>query len=237
MKVAIMQPSYLPWLGFFHLMAHADCFVLLDDAQFTRRSWQCRNRILVFGEESMLTIPIRKADRSAPIDHIKVDHTTNWINTHTGQLRAGYRRSPHAADVIAGILTLLETRPERLVEITIPIVHILARGIGLQTPIVLASDLRIPGTRSERLLAICGALGATDYLSPAGAQAYLREDRFTDQREVRLWIQRFVPRPYPQPAAPDFVPYLSALDLLAQHGALAVREHLKPWHFEEVSAP
>jgi hypothetical protein len=236
-KVAIMQPTYLPWLGYFHLLAHADVFVLLDDAQFCRQSWHHRNRILVQGHEYMLSIPARRHPLGTPLQDVMVDYARDWTVTHTSQLHAAYGKSPHIPHWVARVAAILDSRPERLLDVTVPIFRLLAEALGLEMPVVTASSLGVSGVRSERLLAICRALGATDYLSPAGAEDYLREDGFGAQGDVRLWIQRFVPQPYAQPRTASFVPYLSALDLLAHHGPQAVRDHLSPWCFEEVTPP
>jgi len=237
MKVAIMQPTYLPWLGYFHLMAHADCFVLLDDAQFSKQSWHNRNRILVRGEEHTLTVSLQRPPLGTPLNAVSVNYGKDWVKSHIGQLRAAYAKALYGPPLVADVERLLKERPERLLDVTVPILCKLAEKLGLKTPMVLASKLDIPGVRSERLLQICRRLGATDYLSPAGAEAYLLEDRFMDQGDVRLWIQRFVPQPYEQPGTSTFIPYLSAIDLLAHHGPDVAAQHLAPWQFQEASRP
>jgi hypothetical protein len=98
---AIMQPTYLPYLGYFHLIAEADVFVFLDDVQFARRSWQQRNRILGHDGEVMLSVPVQKTDREAEIREIEIADAEPWRDKHLASVRHAYARRPHFADGMA----------------------------------------------------------------------------------------------------------------------------------------
>ena len=91
---AIMQPTYLPYLGYFQLMAASDVFVFLDDVQFARRSWQSRNRILTAQGELMLTVPVKKHDRDTPIHAIEIDDSQPWRDKHLAAIRHAYGKRP-----------------------------------------------------------------------------------------------------------------------------------------------
>lgn len=88
-----MQPTYLPWAGYFHLIGTVDKFVFLDDVQFERRSWQSRNRILLEGREHYLTVPVRKASRSELIKNIAIDNDQEWRKRHLQLLRQAYLKT------------------------------------------------------------------------------------------------------------------------------------------------
>ena len=107
---AIMQPTYLPYLGYFHLIAAADVFVFLDDVQFARRSWQQRNRIWGAAGEVMLSVPVQKADRDASLSVIETAETERWREKHLSSIRHAYARRPHFAE---GMASFAERRPPK----------------------------------------------------------------------------------------------------------------------------
>src|SRR5205085_517194 len=94
---AIMQPTYLPYLGYFHLIAASDVFVFLDDVQFARRSWQQRNRIWGAAGEVMLSVPVQKTDRDAPICEIEISEAEPWREKHLASVRHAYAKRPFFA--------------------------------------------------------------------------------------------------------------------------------------------
>jgi len=170
-----MQPTYLPYLGYFHLIAASDVFVFLDDVQFARRSWQSRNRILGAGGEVMLTVPVQKHERDTPICEILISEAEPWRDKHLASIRHAYARRPFFAEGFAFLEEALATRGE-LAGLNRGVVEAAARRLDFKAEFVNASDLACPGHRSEHLLAICRAVGATDYLSPMGSQDYMMED-------------------------------------------------------------
>lgn len=213
---AIMQPTYLPYLGYFHLVAAADVFVFLDDVQFARRSWQSRNRILGAGGELMLTVPVRKHDRDTPIHGIEISEAKPWRDKHLASIRHAYAKRPFFAEGMAFLETELAARG-RLADLNRAIVEGAARKLGLATEFVNASALACPGQRSERLLAICQAVGATDYLSPMGSRDYMEGDAVFAAAGFPVSFQGFVEVPYPQGRTP-FAPYMAFVDALMNLG-------------------
>lgn len=225
--VAIMQPTYLPWSGYFHLMASVDAFVLLDDVQFQRRSWHTRNRILLQGREHLLTVPVAEAHQAMRLDAVQTVADA-WRDKHWATLTQAYAKAPHGRPLLALLEPHYRDRePVSLVVWNRALINALAGALGIDTPCVAASELACAGQRSEHLLALCRALGATDYLSPQGSRDYLVEDRFEANGEVALRFQSFEPQPYAQARSPGFVSHLSVIDVMAQHGFAAAARYVR----------
>lgn len=225
---AIMQPTYLPWSGYFGLMAAVDTFVLLDDVQFERRSWQSRNRILLQGKDHYLTVPVKKAPRETPIREIEIHPEQDWQANHLQVLTHAYGRHPYGKpvlDLIAGVFAEAHTH---LAGLNQALIAALASHIGVSTPIVRASDLACGGQRSDHLAEICRAVECPSYLSPAGSREYMTEDKFEERHGICASFQNFEPAPYEQIGAEDFVSHLSIVDVIAHKGPEFARAYIQP---------
>jgi hypothetical protein len=221
---AIMQPTYLPYLGYFHLIAAADVFVFLDDVQFARRSWQSRNRILTRDGELMLTVPTRKAEREALISEIEVAEDPPWRDKHLASIRHAYAGRPGFEEGFAFLAEQLAGgRGQKLADLNASLIEAAAGRLGLATRFERASALACPGHRSDHLLAICRAVGADDYLSPMGSHDYMQDDGVFAAARFPLRFQGFVEIPYPQ-GGEGFVPYMAFVDALMNLGWDGLRE-------------
>jgi hypothetical protein len=226
MKCAIMQPTYLPWAGYFHLVGSVDRFVLLDDVQFARRSWQSRNRLLLNGCEKLVTVPVCKVSRSHPINVIGIDYTFDWRSTHLGILEQGYRAAPFGPMVLGLVRPILEDAPRLLVDLNERILRACADIVGIRTPMIRSSALGCGGTRSEHLAQICRLLDCSAYVSPFGSKEYLERDGFEERYGIKLEFSQFIPRLYPQLHTDNFVSSLSFIDVLAHLGPAASLQYL-----------
>lgn len=219
---AIMQPTYLPYLGYFHLIAQADVFVFLDDVQFARRSWQQRNRILGAGGEVMLSVPVQKAERDAAIADIEISDAEPWREKHLASLRHAYARRPFFAEGMAFVEAQLGSPATKLADLNCSLIQGAAERLQLTAEFVRASALAAPGHRSEHLLAICRAVGATRYLSPIGSRDYMDDDGVFAAAGFPVRFQGFVEIPYPQGAEP-FTPYMAFIDAVMNLGWAGTR--------------
>lgn len=214
-----MQPTYLPWAGYFQLMSTVDVFVLLDDAQFQYQSWHCRNRILVQGREHMLTVPTVKQPLNTALNAIQTASHLPWKKTHWHTLVMAYNKAPFGKRTLDSLSAhYLQDTTTGLSDWNIGLINTLANVLGIRVPIVLASALGCDGKRSSRLLNLLRQVGATHYISPKGAENYLLSDDFQNNGEFELSFQSFSPLPYRQTHAPEFVSHLSVVDVLAHLG-------------------
>jgi len=226
--VAIMQPTYLPYLGYFHLIAASDVFVFLDDVQFARRSWQQRNRIMGPNGEVMLTVPVQKAPQETLIRDVEICDAEPWRERHLESIRHAYGKRPFFAEGVEFLELPLAQPFFYLSSLTCCLIQIAARRMGLKTEFVRSSGLNVAGKRSDHLRAILEAVGATDYLSPMGSQAYMVEDGW----DFPVRYQSFVPVPYPQGREP-FTPYMAFIDAVMNVGWEGTRGIIEQMRLQE----
>ena len=225
----IMQPTYLPWSGYFNLMAHADAFVFLDDVQFSRRSWQTRNRILLNGNEVMLTVPVQSSDRDQTRVRDVRTASGPWPRKHFASLTQAYSNAAFGRELLALISAAYESLDSatHLATFNRNLIVLLAQALAIDKPLLNASELKCSGHRSEHLLNICLTVGCDEYLSPVGSAEYLAEDDFASNGRVSLRFQSYVPAPYPQPKTKIFVSHLSVVDVIAHHGLEFARHYVR----------
>ncbi|GEM_PF-342076 len=232
-KCAIMQPTFLPWAGYFNLIQQADVFVFLDDVQFDRRSWQSRNRVFIGDKPGWLTCPTIKAPRETLIKDIQISDLDDWRSKHIKTLSLNYSKTPFVHQISPIINAAYKNDNHQLADMNIYIIKQICKLLGIKTKLIRASHLRVEGKRSEKLMNICLALGATDYLSPEGSRQYLKEDQIFDAGEVKLHFQQFHPKPYQQNHTAKFVSHLSIIDVIANIGIARTMSYIKESHLKE----
>jgi hypothetical protein len=215
--LVVLQPGYLPWLGFFNQMARADVFVYYDDVQYDKHGWRNRNRIKTQSGPQWLTVPVLHHGRGMPsILEAEIDRRRPWARKHVASLRQAYARAPLAAPYLPELEELLCRPWERLVDLDMALVAVMCRWFGLSRRIERSSQLGIPGEQSERLVRICQHFGARTYLSGSAARVYLDTALF-ERNGIAVEWQDYVHPVYPQLHG-AFVPYLSAIDLILNCG-------------------
>lgn len=213
-----MQPTYLPWLGYFDLMDQADVFVLYDDVQFDKRSWQQRNRIKSQDKELILTVPVSsKGKYHQKINQVEIISSENFADNHLKSISLNYRKSKYFDDYFPSLESIYKKNHRLLVELNQQLIDLLAKQLGIDTVIVVSSSYMASGIKADRLISLCTKLRADEYLSPAGAQSYLTSDSAFKQNDIKLRFQDYHHPIYTQ-QGDEFIPYLSVLDLLFNHG-------------------
>jgi WbqC-like protein family len=223
LTAVILQPSYLPWRGYFDLMHRADVFVHYDDVQYTRQDWRSRNRIRVPGGVEWLTIPVENAGfltSKLLIKDARVHWGRDWTRSHRDRIVRSYKRTPYFARYFPAIDASLSAREELLVAYTIPLVERLAAELGIASRTVRSSELGVAEQDpTRRLVRICEQLGADRYLSGPSAKDYLDEPQFTSAGIALEYMEYRYPA-YEQ-IDDRFVPDVSVIDLLFMKGERA----------------
>ena len=224
-KCAAMQPCYLPWLGHLRLMALVDCFVLLDDAQYSKNSWHNRNRILLSdGQVAWLTIPVSKDGLSTPLSNVRIDVEPHWRRKHVQTLRHSYGHHPRFDDLVE-ILNLIESGSQIfLADLNCDLLQLAASRCGIPAKIEISSALPIMGQRTERLEGICHYYGCETYISTPGSREYLEADLFGVNSGLQVAYMDIEFSKYNQKGLSTFVPQLSFIDALANVGWDGVSE-------------
>lgn len=218
MRVAIMQPTYLPWLGYFGLMHSVDKFILLDSVQFARRSWQQRNQIKSADGALWLTVPVyTKGLRDQIISDVEIDYGHGFPFNHKKSLITNYAKAPFFRELSPSFFEILDSGEKRLSSLTVSLIK-WARGLlGINTEMYLSSQLNPVGAKAELLAALCVEVGAKQYISPIGAKCYLDESSAFDREGISIQYFEFNYTVYPQKFGP-FIPNMSIIDLLFNCG-------------------
>jgi hypothetical protein len=215
--LVVLQPGYLPWLGFFDQVRRSDVFVLYDDVAFDKHGWRNRNRIKTATGPTWLTVPVRHKGRSGQAIHdVEIDNQTDWAAKHLASIEQAYARAPFRDRYLPEVAALLRRPWSKLVELDIALTLAMCDWLGLAGNFHRASMLGIAGERSARLVALCGHFGADVYLSGNAAQDYLDVAQFT-RAGIRVEWQDFHHPVYAQLHGP-FLPFMSALDLILNAG-------------------
>jgi hypothetical protein len=217
-RVAIMQPTYLPWSGYFGLMQSVDVFVLLDSVQFARRSWQQRNQIKTANGAQWLSVPVQsKGKRDQLIREVELDKSSGFAATHRRSIEMSYAKTPHFKQYADTLLTLLDNSSPLLADLTIGLILHLKAQLGITTRVLRSSELDGSGAKADLLASLCKQIGATAYVSPPGSKDYLDESDAFEQIGVPVQYYEFKHPEYPQPFG-EFLPYMSIIDMLFNCG-------------------
>jgi WbqC-like protein family len=220
MRIAITQPTYLPWLGYFDLIDQVDTFVILDTVQFEKQSWQQRNRIKTPTGLMWLTVPVAFRGRlGQKIQEVEIRDDEFW-RKHLRGIEVYYGRAPYFGAYFPQVSSILQDcRPGTLlVDLNLRLLDWFLQMFGIRTPVVRASSLAQEGKRSELLANICQKLGASQYVSPLGSADYLLDEMsYFKDSGVEVSFQNYRHPEYRQ-LFPPFVSHACALDLVFNEG-------------------
>ena len=226
---AIMQPTYLPWAGYFHLIASVDKFVLLDDVQFEQSSWQSRNKILLNGKEHLISIPTKRMSLNDALLHrIEIYESQRFKIKHWKLFEHAYRKAKHGDEALQLLQSIYSTEgQEKLVHFNGRLIKVISSALSIKTPIAYASEMKCTGRRSEHVAEICKYVQCHTYLSPQGATSYLEKDSFSEKYDIKLQFQKFRPKPYKQYKSNIFISHLSILDVIANIGLHGAQQYIE----------
>jgi len=225
MTCVILQPSYIPWRGYFHQIQKADVFVFYDDVQYDKHGWRNRNRIKTSQGSQWLTIPVKKkgnVEQHRAIQDIEISWERPWSQKHHSALQQAYQHAPFFQDWAPFLDEVYMQRPTHLAPFIIEVTIELARRLGIShTRFLRSSELNLPGYRTERLISIVRHLNCDRYLSGPSAKEYLEEPLF-EKAGITLEYMKYDYAEYPQ-LHPPFDPQVSILDLLFMTGPSAAK--------------
>ena len=219
-RVAIVQSNYIPWKGYFDLVAAVDQFILYDEMQFTRRDWRNRNLIKTPQGTQWLTVPVKvKGKYTQTIRETEIQDPS-WAEAHWRSLCANYRRATHFEPISEVLEPLYRQRYDTISEINRRFIDAICDYLGIETRIANSWDYSLAEGKSERLADLCRQAGATTYVSGPAARDYLDERVFADLGIAVEWFNYEGYPTYPQLWG-EFVHGVSIVDLLFNCGAEA----------------
>lgn len=214
--VAIHQPGYLPWLGFFKKMQEADVFVYFDDVKFVRNNYYNRNIIKTANGPIWLTVPVLARSDSL-INDVRIDSTKHWRSKHSKSIQLEYKDSKFF-DEYAGFFEELYGREfDRLIDVNLEIIEFFKKQFGIGARMVRSSELDPGNNTPDRILEICRAMDATRYVSgTVWARDHLDVEKF-EESGISVEFKEFHCPAYDQLHG-EFLPNMSAIDLLFNEG-------------------
>ncbi len=221
MNIAMMQPTFLPWLGYFQLIHKSDLFIFLDDFQFSVQSYHQRNKLFVNHDQvDWYTVPIKKANAfGVNINTAYFDESRNWRKKLVNRLEMNYFKTPFFNDVYPSISDIIINEKSNLSTLNIKLIKAVVKLFDWDVKWDLSSKYPSKAIRSERVLELLKQCGATHYYSPIGAMQYLKDDSIFPVSNLDVSFQNFHIKKYPQKnSSSEFIPSLSALDALFNVG-------------------
>lgn len=215
--IGIMQPTYLPWLGYFEMISSSDTFVLLDDVQFQKKSWQQRNRIKSAFGPLMLTVPVlTKGKRFQHISEVCINNQEGWSSKHLRSIELAYLKSRHYKDIFPALQQIYSKKWDSLVELNVSLLKLLMELLGISTLVTLSSDLKIAASGNEKIVAICEHCNCSRLYDAAGAVEFIDAD-LMERSGIEVVYQQYAHPVYHQLNG-EFIPYMSVIDLLFNEG-------------------
>lgn len=217
---AIVQSNYIPWKGYFDLIRAADVFVIYDDVQYTKNDWRNRNRIKTSSGVRWLTIPVQHVALNQSILDTRT-MGSRWRKKHWNTIAQAYAHAPYFSTYKNNLeQVFLSDCEDRLSKINEVFLRTACDLLGIKTEIRRSEEFILPTGRTERLVALCRALNATEYLSGPSAQNYLDQSQFA-KAGISIHYADYTKYPeYPQ-LHPPFEHAVSILDLLLNTGSAA----------------
>jgi hypothetical protein len=231
--VAIMQPTYLPWLGYFSMIAKADAFVFLDDVQFNTRSWQQRNRIKSSSGPLWLTIPVNKKGKSSQmINEVLCQNLNKVVEEHILTIKHNYRKAPFYEQFYSIFCELIRNAMlnsyDYLANFNVNLIKTLCAYFDIKCNFLISSDLNIEGEKDMYLANICEFLGAKSYLSAPGSKIYLDTSDAFKSKGIEVSYHDYSHPKYHQLFG-DFIENMSCIDAVFNIG----KDQLLPMIIEQ----
>ena len=238
--VGALQPGYLPWLGFFDQVHHADIFILYDDLIYSKKSWRNRNRIKGPKGAQWLTVPVLYGS-GQKIREVRIDSSRNWQNVHFRTLNHCYGKAPFFSRYRDDFFHLYrEAMWETLCNLNVHIIRYLLGVFGIRTKLLLSSELGFEKSfldsdpkdsiPTRRIVHFMDRLGAKRFLEGQAGKTYVKEE-ILEEAGIAIRYQVYRHRSYPQ-CFGGFIPYLSAVDLLFNCGPDSLEFLVNPNPFD-----
>lgn len=222
-KIAIIQSNYIPWKGYFDIIAKVDEFILYDDVQYTRRDWRNRNKIKTPNGTQWLTVPVKvKGKYSQTIRDTEIDGS-GWAKKHWNTIVHNYHRAAHFEEIASIFKPLyLETDYLYLSDLNKTFIKAVCSYLDINTKISNSWDYTMVKGKTERLVSLCEQTGGVEYISGPAAKDYIDEQIFAHRGITLTWYDYDGYPEYNQ-LWNEFIHSVTILDLLFNCGKDAPR--------------
>ena len=223
MKIAVMQPTFNPWLGYFDLIEYVDLFVFFDTVQLNQQSWQTRNKLKVQGQELLFSIPIIKEKSKKELlikDTLINFNKFDFRKKLTRTIEQSYKKSEYFDEVNRFIQELISFETESLSQYNINLILKISKKLNFNTEIIVLSETNYTTecSKGDLVLDICKYFNTTDYISPLGSKEYLN-NALEEFGSVNINIEyQYYKHPIYKQLGKEFLPYIGIFDLLYNEG-------------------
>jgi hypothetical protein len=231
MKFAVMQPYFMPYIGYFQLMYAVNKFIVYDNIEFTKKGWMNRNRMLVNGEPQYFTVNLEKGSDYAMVNKRKVSPVFVKERCKVlAKIEANYRKAPYYIETFPLIKECFECEENNLFDFIYYSILKIKEHLQIKTELIVSSQLPIDHTLKNKykLWALSDHLGIQDYINPVGGMGLYDKDEFA-QHGMNLSFHQSNLTPYAQTGVQGFYTALSIIDVLMNVGSSGAREYLEDW--------
>lgn len=219
--IGIMQPTYMPWLGYFSMIDQVDEFVFLDNVQLVSRSWQVRNKIKYNGAEKILSIPVHKEKSREERYIFNTPYSgSEWKIKHLNIIAQAYRKSPYFKCVMSFLRDIYNADYDSIGGFNSTVISEICKKIGITTDLLHSSSLGVTGHKDKLLVEICKKRRAEAYLSAQGSATYIESDSPSGEfgrNGIELFYLNYEHPIYRQLGS-EFLPFIGIYDLLFNEG-------------------
>lgn len=229
MIIAMMQPSFMPWQGYFELILKSDTFIILDDFQFSVQSYHQRNKLFVNkGQVDWYSVPVNKrASFQCPLNATKIDESLNWRKKMWKRIQNNYSNAPYYQTLAPWLEGWILEPKESLASQNYQFIKFVCDALEYRGEFIFSSEYPSKKVRSERVAELLYISRAKEYLCAKGSFDYMLSDNIFPMAGVNTFFQDYEPIVYPQVGSKgEFIPYLSVLDILMNIGPIKTREHI-----------
>lgn len=217
MIITIVQPCFIPWLGYFEQIEIGDVFIYLDDVQYTKKDWRNRNRLKTPNGIKNIHVPVQKTNRDTLIKDVLISYNEPWQDTIENKLTEWYKKAPFFNDIMQVIMPVIRLSHTKLVDLNYELNNAIMEYIGISTPIRFSSE--VPKTtqdKNERIIEICNYFKGDLLYDGKSAENFIDQKQFNDCG-VTVIFQDYKHSPYKQMHG-EFEEYVSIVDLMMNEG-------------------
>lgn len=219
-RVAILQPNFLPWRGYFDIINQVDEFVIYDDVKYTKQDWRNRNRVKTPGGPTWITVPVESGATSKLICDVAISDRYEPENIKK-TIQMAYSKAPFFSHYFDSLCSILDRETSSLIDLDVALIRYVNQAMKIDTQLSFSTEIEAAGHKTERLINLLKKCGATHYLSGPAARDYIDSVLF-EQNEIVLEYMSYNYPPYPQLWG-AFEPYVSVIDLLFNVGPDSIR--------------
>lgn len=223
MLVSIMQPTFLPWVGYFYMISKSDLFIFLDDVQFERRSFQSRNKILVGNTSKIITVPVNSKNKfNQLIKETEVNYDQDWTKKHLKTIYLNYCKHKFFSEIFKILEEIFIQKEKQLVNLNTNLIKSICNYLEIKTNFNFSSNFKIKKNKEEKILELIKLSGGTEYLTSPKTKNYLGQNgEFLSKNNIKVYFLDYECKIYDQKNSDEFIGYLSIIDLLFNHGKKA----------------